>query len=81
MRMTTCTDVDEAVERVKNGDSAVMVDFSGMARIDPHSLGALEELADLASSKGAEVTLRAVHGDIYKVLKLLKLAERFVFVD
>ena len=42
---------------------------------------ALEQLAGLAAEKSVKVVLRAVNVDVYKVLKLLKLTGRFVFLD
>ena len=40
----------------------------------------MEELAGLADARSVKVVLRAVNTDIYRVLKLLKLTERFTFV-
>ena len=72
-----CIQVEEAVQGVNRGESEVILDFSSVPRIDSHVVGAMEELARLADEKKARVVLRAVNVDIYRVLKLLKLAERF----
>ena len=72
-----CIQVEEAVRKVNRGESEAILDFSSVSRIDPHIVGAMEELARLADEKKAKVVLRAVNVDIYRVLKQLKLAERF----
>jgi anti-anti-sigma regulatory factor len=46
-------------------------------RIDSGALRALEAVADAGDGKGSKVVLRGVNIDIYKVLKLVKLAPRF----
>ncbi|MGA2114171.1 MAG: STAS domain-containing protein [Bryobacteraceae bacterium] len=69
----------EAVEKITGGQGEVVLDFSSVARIDSEAVGALERLAGLAADRSVRVVLRAVNGDIYKVLKLLKLTERFGF--
>jgi anti-anti-sigma regulatory factor len=51
-----------------------------VAWIDGNVVRALEELADLADGRSVKVALRAVNVDIYRVLKQLKLTERFCFV-
>ena len=72
--------IQDAVEKVNSGDREVMVDFSGVARIDGNAVTALEDLAARADEKSAAVVLRAVNVDIYRVLKQLKLAHRFRFL-
>jgi anti-anti-sigma regulatory factor len=93
VRMTTnaeCIKIDpdsvlhvlqqEAVDHVNGGPGEVILDFSSVLRIDSNAAGALEQLAGLAGEKSVKVVLRGVNVDIYKVLKLLKLAKRFAFV-
>jgi hypothetical protein len=41
----------------------------------------MEELANLADNRSVKVVLRAVNTDVYKVLKLMKLAQRFCFLN
>ena len=72
--------IQAAIEKVKSGESQVVLDFSSVTRIDAKVVGALEELAGLAGGKSAKVVLRAVNTDIYRVLKQLKLTQRFTFV-
>jgi anti-anti-sigma regulatory factor len=49
-------------------------------RIDGNAVGALEELARLADARSAAIVLRAVSVDIYRVLKQLRLTQRFRFL-
>ena len=72
--------IQEAIEKVKSGESEVILDFSSVLRIDTNMVGALEELAGLADGKSVKVVLRAVNTDVYRVLKQLKLTQRFTFV-
>lgn len=70
----------EAVESVKSAEGEVVLDFVSVLRIDASVVRALEELAGLADNRSVKVVLRAVNVDIYKVLKLLKLTQRFCFL-
>jgi anti-anti-sigma regulatory factor len=72
--------IQEAIEKVNRGESEVILDFSSTLRIDTNEVGALEELASLAGGKSVKVVLRAVNTDVYRVLKQLKLTQRFTFV-
>lgn len=69
----------EAVEKVNAAEGELLLDFSGVHRIDSSVVKALEELAGLADERSVRVVLRAVNMDIYRVLKLLKLTSRFSF--
>jgi anti-anti-sigma regulatory factor len=57
-----------------------ILDFSSVLRIDPRALRAMEELARVADEKAVKIGLRGVNVEIYKVLKLVKLASRFSFL-
>ena len=70
----------EAADKVNSARGEVILDFSSVLRIDSDGAGALEQLAGLAEEKSVKVVLRAVNVDIYKVLKLLKLTQRFSFL-
>jgi len=48
-------------------------------RIDPATVNAMAELAGIADGKGIRLVLRGVNIDVYRVLKLAKLAPRFSF--
>ena len=56
------------------------LDFSSVRRIDPSALREMEELASIADDKAIKVVLRGVNIDIYRVLKLMRLAPRFSFL-
>jgi len=71
----------EAAEKVRNAAGEVILDLSSVPRLDAKAVAALEHLAELAEGRRIPVVLRAVNGDVYKVLKLLKLAGRFSFLN
>jgi len=70
--------VQQAIDKGNAGAGEAILDFSAVRRIDTQTAAALEQLASAAGS--AKITLRGVNGDIYKVLKLLRLTARFSFV-
>ncbi len=72
--------LQETHEKMNGGEGDVFLDFSSVRRIDPSALKAMEILAGRADEKAVKVVLRGVNVDIYKVLKLVKLAPRFSFV-
>ena len=71
--------IQDAVDKVTNGEREVSLDFSGVDRIDGNVVRALEELADLADARSGAVVLHGVNVDVYRVLKQLKLTDRFSF--
>jgi len=71
----------EAGEKLESAEGEVVLDLSSVLRIDAKGLIALEELAGLADDKGVKVALRDVNVSVYKVLKLMRLASRFSFVN
>ena len=71
--------LQEVPDKLDGAGSEMTLDFSSVCRIDPPTLRALEELADAADKKAVTVSLRGVSVDIYKVLKLMKLSNRFSF--
>lgn len=62
-----------------SANSEVVLDFSSVRRIDPSALRALEELAGIADERTVTLELTGVSVSVYKVLKLAKLAPRFLF--
>ena len=70
---------EQAAERVNGGEAEVVLDLSAVPRIDSQTAGAVERLAGVTADRSAKVTLRGANGEVYKVLKLLKLTERFAF--
>jgi anti-anti-sigma regulatory factor len=72
--------LEEALTRLDSAGSELVLDFSSVRRIDAGALGALEKLAGNADERAVKVVLCGVHADVYKVLKLIKLAGRFSFM-
>jgi anti-anti-sigma regulatory factor len=73
--------LQEAREKLDGNGSDLCLDFSSVRRIDPSALQAMEELAGLADEKSVGIKLRGVNVDIYRVLKLMKLSQRFTFLN
>jgi len=71
--------LQEAVEKLDGAGGEVVLDFSSVHRIDTSALRAMENLASTVDGK-VKVALQGVNVDIYKVLKLMKLAPRFSFL-
>lgn len=69
----------EAGNKLESADGEVTLDFSSVRRIDASVVRAMEELANRAKEKDVKVALRGVNVDVYKVLKLVRLAPRFTF--
>jgi anti-anti-sigma regulatory factor len=71
--------LNDALKAVESADSELMLDLSSAGRIDSGALRKMEELAGKAEQKNIKVVLRGINVDIYKVLKLGRLASRFTF--
>lgn len=69
----------EATEKLAAGEEVVL-DFSSMSRVTTASIEALEKLAAAAEQKSARITLRGVNVDVYRALKVARLAPRFSFL-
>jgi anti-anti-sigma regulatory factor len=73
--------LEAAHERLDGADRELVLDFSSVRRLDTHALTALAKLADAAGRDRARVACRGVSVEVYKVLKLVKLASRFTFLN
>jgi anti-anti-sigma regulatory factor len=71
----------EATDKLDATDGEIVFDFSSVETVDPGALRAVEALVSTAEEKGLKLFLRGVNIDVYKVLKLARLAERFSFVN
>lgn len=71
--------LEDARAKLASDHAEVVLDFQAVRRIDSGALRAMEDLANTVDSKGSKVVLSHVNIDIYKVLKLTKLAPRFTF--
>ncbi len=69
-----------AVEKLNAAGGELLLDFSAVRRLDAAALQALDNLADRADAKRVKVLLRSVSVEVYRVLKLVKLAPHFGFV-
>ncbi len=74
-------DLREAAQKLDGASAELVLDFAGVGRVDAGALRCLEDLAVAAESKSVKVGLRNVNVEIYKVLKLVKLAPRFLFLS
>ena len=69
----------KAEKKLVKAEGEVIVDFFSVEWVDSAIVKALEDLADTADRKSVSVALRGVNIGVYKVLKLVRLAERFSF--
>lgn len=74
-------DLQEAGGNLDCAQGEAILDFSSVRRIDSGALQAMEEFARIADEKVVKVVLRGVNVDVYRVLKLVKIAHRFSFVN
>jgi anti-anti-sigma regulatory factor len=70
-----------AGETLDSAGGEVFLDFSSVRRLDPSTIRAIAAFVGIAADKGVKVVLRAVKVDVYKVLKLVRLASRMSFVS
>ena len=71
----------QAGEKLDATNGQLVLDFSSVGRIDPAALAAMEEFASIADGRGVKLALRGINIEVYKVLKLAKLASRFSFLS
>jgi anti-anti-sigma regulatory factor len=71
--------LQQAAGRIERESRELLLDFSTVRRIDVSGLRALEQFANAADEKSVKVVLRGVNVNLYKTLKLVKLAHRFSF--
>lgn len=69
--------LEEALQKLDSADGEMVLDLSSLQRMDARGLRALEALAAAAEKKSIKLALRGVSVEVYKVLKLMKLAPRF----
>ena len=70
----------QAVAKNLEGAGAeALLDFFFVQGIDQSGLRALEDLANAAEQKKVKIVLRGINVEIYKVMKLARLTERFAF--
>ena len=79
--LNVVTALREATQQLERVGGDLVLDFSCVNRLDSAAVRSIEKLASIAEEKAVKVTLRGVNIDLYKTLKLMKLAHRFAFVD
>lgn len=72
--------LQEAGAKLDTAGGEVVLDFSCVRRVRPADVKALAEFSRLAETKAVKLVLRGVNVDIYKVLKLVRLASKLSFV-
>jgi anti-anti-sigma regulatory factor len=73
--------LQEASDSIDRAQGEAVLDFSTVRRIDLGALRALQDFARVADEKAVKIVLRGVNVDVYKVLKLVKLTQKFAFVN
>ncbi len=71
--------LQQARKQLESAGGEVVLDFAAVRRIDPRALAELEVLADAAQKRSVKLGLRGVNVEVYRVLKLVKLAPRFSY--
>ncbi|HZD32361.1 MAG TPA: STAS domain-containing protein [Candidatus Angelobacter sp.] len=75
--------IAESLQRAQaksaSGEGNLVLDFTGVRRIDPSGVSALEEIVN--AGEPAKVVLVGVNVTVYKVLKLAKLGGRLSFIN
>ena len=70
----------QAAQKLDKVKDEIVLDFSSVHRIDPSALREMEQLIGAAEDRAIKVGLRGLNIQVYKVLKLVKLAPRFSFL-
>ena len=70
-----------AMERLDGGHDDVMLDLSGVGLLEPQALRAFEQLAQKCREKSTRVLVHGVNIRVYKVLKTVRLADQFSFLN
>lgn len=71
--------LQQALKNLDSADGELILDFSSVHRLDSGELRSLEELTGKAEQKTLRLVLHGVNVDVYKVLKLVRLAPRLSF--
>jgi anti-anti-sigma regulatory factor len=84
-RVDAADPASSLAEALANADrqeesSELLLDFTGVRRVDTASVRSLAGVADTAAARSIKLTARAVTIEVYKVLKLAGLAERMSFM-
>jgi anti-anti-sigma regulatory factor len=72
--------LQKSSENLDRAQDEVVLDFLSVRRVNSGDLRALEDFVQVADEKAVKIVLRRVNVDVYKVLKLIRLTQRFSFV-
>jgi anti-anti-sigma regulatory factor len=78
---TAAAALQDARAGFEGAPGEAVVDVSAIQRMDAGAVEALDALVSEAEGKAIKVILSGVNPEIYRVLKLVKLAPRVSFVD
>lgn len=70
-----------AGQKLEGMHGDMILDFSSVSRVTPAALSAMSDFVDTADERSVNVILRGVNVDVYRVLKLARLAQRFSLVS
>ncbi len=73
--------LEEACHRLETAEGEIVLNFSSIERLDPAAVAALKTLAAAAEEKNVKLLCRGVNVAVYKVLKLVKVAQHLSFVN
>ena len=73
--------LNEIREKLPTEEPEVLLDFFLAQTLNPADIRALEDLAGAADASNARIVLRGVNVEMYKVLKLAGLCDKFSFID
>ena len=73
--------LQDALAGFDGAQGEAIVDFSAIPRVDAGAVEALDAFIREAEGKAIKVTLSGVNAEIYRVLKLVKLAPKVSFAD
>jgi anti-anti-sigma regulatory factor len=70
-----------AGQKLEDMEGDLILDFSSVHRVSPAALSAMSDFVDTADERSVTVVLRGVNVDVYRVLKLARLTQRFSLVN
>ncbi len=70
-----------AGEKLEEMEGDLILDFSSVRRVTPAAVSAMSDFVDAADERSVNVVLRGVNVDVYRVLKLARLEQRFSLVS
>lgn len=73
------SDIENACEKLEIADGELLLDLSSVRRLDPSGVNALKKLTSLAGERSVKLVVRGVSVDVYRVLKLVRLADQLSF--